>query len=186
MGVTLTAPALASLLNSCSPSKAPLSWQPKVFNEDQARVIGAVVDTILPKSDTPGALELMVDRFVDIMIDVGYSDEEKKTFSDDLDAFMEGCQQETGNSFDNSTPEEKAAQLSAQEKIAGNYVRTVWGSRTGDQEPLTFYRKLKGLIMSGYYTSEEIGKNVLSYDPIPGTQIGCIPLADVGNSWTEG
>ena len=63
---------------------------------------------------------------------------------------------------------------------------TVCGGNTREQEPLSFYRKLKGLILLGYYSSEDIGKNVFNYDPVPGKQLGCIPLADVGNSWTEG
>ena len=186
MGVTLSAPAITSILNSCSPSKAPLSWQPKVFNEEQARTIGAIADSILPKTDTPGALELMVDRFVDIMVDVGYASEEKATFIDELNVFIATSKKKYGNAFEDCSDEEKSEQLSAAEKSSGQYVGTVWGTNLAEQESLGFYRKLKGLILLGYYTSEEIGKNVLSYDPVPGKQLGCIPLSEVGNSWTEG
>ena len=184
MGITLTAPSLTAILNSCSGS-APLGWTPKVFSDDQARTIAGVVDTILPKTDTPGALELMVDRFVDTMIDVGYSNEDKASFLEELSSFMTSCEDAYGNSFENCSPEEKNDILSEQEK-SKKFVRTVWGQNVRGQEPVTFYRKLKGLIMLGYYTSEEVGKNIFSYDPVPGKQIGCVPLSEVGNSWTEG
>ena len=36
----------------------------------------------------------------------------------------------------------------------------------------------------GYYTSELVGETVLSYDPVPGSWESCIPLEDVGNSWS--
>ena len=186
MGVTLTGPSLTALLNSCSPSRASLDWTPKFFSVDQARAVAAIVDVILPKSDTAGALELGVDRFVDTMIDVGYKDDEKSVFKEELDTFLSECQKTNGNSFEDCLPEEKTALIADQEKNSVKYVRTVWGGNVKEQEPLNFYRKLKGLIMLGYYTSEEVGKNIFSYDPVPGTQIGCIPLADVGNSWTEG
>ncbi len=37
-----------------------------------------------------------------------------------------------------------------------------------------------------YFTSEEIGENVLSYDPIPGKYEPCKPLSEVGNKWSLG
>ena len=50
----------------------------------------------------------------------------------------------------------------------------------------TFFHQIKELTLLGYFTSEEIGKNVTHYDPIPGKYQGCIPLADVGNkAWTR-
>ncbi|MCK5677686.1 MAG: hypothetical protein KAH72_04355, partial [Flavobacteriaceae bacterium] len=36
----------------------------------------------------------------------------------------------------------------------------------------------------GYYTSEKVGEEVLSYDPVPGVFKGCIPLKEIGNSWS--
>ena len=36
----------------------------------------------------------------------------------------------------------------------------------------------------GDYTSEKVGKEVLNYDPVPGSYQACIPLEDIGNSWT--
>jgi hypothetical protein len=36
----------------------------------------------------------------------------------------------------------------------------------------------------GYYSSEQIGKEVLVFDPIPGGYKPCIPLSEVGNAWT--
>jgi hypothetical protein len=41
----------------------------------------------------------------------------------------------------------------------------------------------KQLIMLGYYASEQIGENVLSYLPVPGKYQACIPAEEVGNVW---
>ena len=43
---------------------------------------------------------------------------------------------------------------------------------------------MSGLTKQGFFTSKEIGTKVLIYDPIPGEYKGCIPLADVGGTWT--
>jgi hypothetical protein len=60
----------------------------------------------------------------------------------------------------------------------------VWGTGVGPQEPVGFYRDLKSAVLYAYFSSEEIGKNVLSYDPIPGEYRGCMPLSEVGNTWS--
>ena len=41
--------------------------------------------------------------------------------------------------------------------------------------PLGFYRQFKELAITGYFTSEPIGKQLLTYDPVPGAFHGCIP-----------
>lgn len=40
---------------------------------------------------------------------------------------------------------------------------------------------MRGMTIWGWKTSEEIGKNVLWYDPVPGQYKGCIPLSEAGN-----
>jgi len=37
-----------------------------------------------------------------------------------------------------------------------------------------------------YKTTEEIGENVLAYDPIPGVQLGCVSLKEAtgGKAWS--
>jgi hypothetical protein len=37
----------------------------------------------------------------------------------------------------------------------------------------------------GYFTSEEVGRKVLHYDPVPGRYDPCVPIGDVGSVvWT--
>ncbi len=56
-------------------------------------------------------------------------------------------------------------------------------SATFDKDAQLFYltSSIRGLTIWGWKTSEEIGKNVLWYDPVPGQQKGCIPLSEAGN-----
>ena len=186
IGITLTGPAISTILNSCSPSRAPLSWKPKVLTENQARTIGSIADTILPKTDIPGALDLKLDRFVDVMISIAYSSEDKNQFTTELDVFMKECQSQYGGDFQDCSDDQKSEIIQDIERKSNKTTSQVWGKNIAEVQPIPFYRKLKGLIITGYYTSEDIGKNVLSYDPVPGKQLGCIPLSEVGNSWTEG
>ena len=49
----------------------------------------------------------------------------------------------------------------------------------------SFFAKMKELTLTGYFTSEKVGKEVLNYDPIPGDYKGCRDIEEVGNvNWT--
>ncbi|WP_332910775.1 gluconate 2-dehydrogenase subunit 3 family protein [Algoriphagus boritolerans] len=58
------------------------------------------------------------------------------------------------------------------------------GDSSGPKRASRIYRSLKSTVLWAYFTSEGIGKNVLSYDPIPGEFKGCIPVSEVGNTWS--
>ena len=47
-----------------------------------------------------------------------------------------------------------------------------------------FLLTIRNLSLIGYFSSEKIGKEVLSFDPIPGPYKPCIPVSEVGNAWS--
>ena len=44
------------------------AWKPKILNPHQLRTVGVLSDLIIPKTDTPGAMDVHVDRFIDIVL----------------------------------------------------------------------------------------------------------------------
>ncbi len=182
-GTATVAPSLLSLLQSCK-EQSRLNWQPVFLSEDQARFISAFVDTILPKTETPGALDVKTDIFIDLVYAKVYDKKAQENVVAEIEKFNATCKERFGDVFADLSPEDKAAMLKAADAESGKFNGNVWGTAVGKQEPVGFYRSLKSMTLSGYFSSEEIGKNYLSYDPIPGEYLGCIPLSDVGNSWS--
>ncbi len=182
-GTAAVAPSLLSLLQSCK-EQSRLNWQPVFLSEDQARFISAFVDTILPKTETPGALDVKTDIFIDLVYAKVYDKKAQENVVAEIEKFNATCKERFGDVFADLSPEDKAAMLKAADAESGKFNGNVWGTAVGKQEPVGFYRSLKSMTLSGYFSSEEIGKNYLSYDPIPGEYLGCIPLSDVGNSWS--
>lgn len=182
-GSAVAVPSLLSLLQSCSQTPR-LNWTPIFLDENQASFISSFVDTILPKTETPGALEVKTDIFLDLVYGKTYSLEAQKKVKADIDQFNEDCKAKFGNVFAELSKEDKTACLKDQEANTATFNRGVWGTAVGAQEPVGFYRQLKSQALWGYFSSEEIGKNVLSYDPIPGEYLGCIPVAEVGKVWS--
>lgn len=183
LGASTLTPTLLSLLQSCR-QQPQLNWQPTILSMEQARFVTALVDMLLPKTDTPGALDLQVDRFIDLVICKVYNQEAQQSIMTQIDEFNARCKEKNGDLFANLNAEEQSNILREEESRAPKFNKGVWGTAVGEQAPVGIYRSLKSMALWGYFSSEAIGKNVLSYDPIPGAYLGCIPLEDVGNSWS--
>jgi len=184
-GAAIAIPSMLSLLQSCK-DESRLDWQPLFFTEDEAKTLSTLVDMILPRTDTPGALDVKADLFIDKVISKTYDEEGQKHMRSEIAAFNEDCKKNFGNVFIDLDESQRIEVLKAAEKSSGKFNPGVWGKTIGEQEPIGFYRSIKSMAIWAYFTSEEIGENVLSYDPVPGNFEACIPVSEVGNRWSLG
>lgn len=182
-GATIAMPSILSLLQSCK-NEPRLDWQPLFLTMDEAKTISKIVDMILPRTDTPGALDVNVDMFIDKVIAKTYDMEGQKNIRAEISGFNEDCNKNFGDVFNELSEDKRLAVLEAAEKSSGKFNPGVWGKTVGNQGPIGFYRSLKATAIWAYMTSEEIGENVLSYDPIPGNYEPCKPVSEVGNKWS--
>lgn len=182
-GSAVASPTLLSLLQSCKEQNR-VDWEPQFLSQDQAVFVSSFVDTILPRTETPGALDVKVDMFMDLMYAKAYDEKSQEYVVAEIEKFNSQCKEEFGDVFADLSPEDKTAMLKKVEAETAKFNPGVWGTAVGEQKPVAFYRQLKSMTLWAYFSSEEVGKNILSYDPIPGEYLGCIPLSDVGNTWS--
>jgi len=175
--------SLLSILQSCQ-SEPRSSWNPVFLNNDHTKLVSALVDTVLPKTDTPGGLDVKVDLFIDQVLGKIYNEEGQKAMVAQMTAFNEKCKAKFGKAFHEMDASQKQSLLQEEEKNSPKFNSGVWGTAVGKQEPVGFYRSIKSMMLWGYFSSEEIGKNVLNYDPIPGEYLGCVPLSEVGRNYS--
>ena len=182
-GVTIAMPTMISLLQSCK-TEPRLTWKPLFFTEDEAKTISKLVDMILPRTNTPGALDVKVDLFIDKVIAKTYDESGQENMRSEINKFNSDCESNFGDVFIKLNETDKIEVLKIAETTSGKFNPGVWGTTIGNQEPISFYRSIKSTAIWAYFTSEEIGENVLSYDPIPGDYDGCKPLSEIGNRWS--
>lgn len=182
-GSTIAAPSFLSLLQACK-QQDRLNWKPLFFSDDQAKLVGALIDTILPRTETPGGLDVKVDVFIDLLIDKTYSQEAKEQYAKELYNFNAACKNSHGKYFTALDQKQRVKVLEEEEKHPGKFSPSVWGTAVGSPDEVSFYRRFKSTALWAYFTSEEIGKNQLNYDPIPGEYSGCVPLDEVGRIWS--
>jgi len=183
-GYAVSASALSSLFTSCSNEKT-IDWKPVFFDNHQALTVAEITECILPKTSTPGAKDLKIDRFVDTMLKDLLTDEEQKDFIKGLESLDDACKEQQGKNFIECTPEQQKAFLLKLDKESKKLPPSVWGIRLSAPSPTPFYRRLKELTLLGYFTSKEIGEKVLGFDPLPGGFIACMPLTPGMKAWNE-
>jgi gluconate 2-dehydrogenase gamma chain len=178
MGGVVSAPAIMGILNGCK-AKPTIDWKPELLQGDEALIVTQVSDIIIPKTDTPGAKDVGVPRFIDIMLKDCYTKEEQDHFLSGLKAFDAGAQTEYGDPFLDLVPEKKI-----------EYVGKVHNAALQEQKEVQpapkrpFILMMKELTMLGYFTSEPGATQVLQYVAVPGAYHGCVPLAEAGNGKT--
>ncbi|WP_375324130.1 gluconate 2-dehydrogenase subunit 3 family protein [Flagellimonas sp. GZD32] len=176
-------PSLLSLLQSCK-NETRIDWEPQFLTLDEAAFVSKVVDMILPRTETPGALDVKVDMFLDKVYAQLYNEEGQNHVRNEIAKFNADCQKDYGDDFVNLSESDQINALQKAEETSGQFGSSVWGTTVGNPEPVGFYRSFKSAVLWGYFTSEEIGENVLNYDPIPGAYRGCLQLDEVGNKWS--
>lgn len=176
-------PSLLSLLQSCK-NETRIDWTPQFLTLDEATFVSKVVDMILPRTETPGALDVKVDMFIDKVYANLYNEEGQNHVRNEIAKFNADCQTDFGDDFVNLSETDQVKALQKEEETSGQFGSGVWGTTVGNPEPVGFYRSLKSTALWGYFTSEEIGENVLNYDPVPGAYHGCLSLDEVGNKWS--
>jgi hypothetical protein len=138
----------------------------------QAAIAGAVADRILPRTDTPGAADVGVPAFIDLLYGEYMTPAERKMLTDGLDNVDAAAKAAHGGSFTTLTADRQDALL-----------RSIARAEEGKDEG--FFRLIRSATILGYFTSEQVGRNVLHYDPVPGRYDACVPIDQVGRrNWT--
>lgn len=135
----------------------------KILNPAQRAVLEAASERIVPKTDTPGAIEAGVPDYIEMMLVDWFRAPERDTFIKGLDA------------LDAHSPGFAKAKPAAQDAAL---TALMTGKVTA--APADFWQSLRQMVLTGYYTSE-IGATVeRSYLPVPGEYDGHYPYAKVG------
>ena len=183
MGSGLAGTVFSGMLQGCQVDTG-LDWTPSFFEASEARWVGEFAEHLLPRTETPGARDVYVDRFLDQLIANGFTEQQQEAFRTGLDELESGFGEMHGKGLVDCTTAQRDQFFQLQEDEPMQPAHALWGSTVVAGKPPSFYRQLKGMCLFGYFSSETVGENVLSYDPVPGKFVGCVPLAEIGNAWS--
>jgi hypothetical protein len=166
-GSVLSASLLNSLLVGCKdvPSKYGGDYILQFFNEEDFLLVQSLMNTILPKTESPSATDVSVHQIMDTMIGTVYKPSERVAYKKRFLALKQFLKTST----------EK--QLVALQNLTES-------TNENDEIAKGALLDLKQQTIAYYLSTEKIAKNYLNYLPIPGQYKACISLDEVdGKAW---
>ena len=123
---------------------------PNGLTPAQRALVSGLADTIIPRTDTPGASDVGVVDWVNLIVAEYYADDVRAPFLEGLDAIETQVRTVRGKAFgdlDVAVQQEVVAALDAPAD-----------RRTPEARA---YSRLKSLVVHGYFTSERVQRDVL-------------------------
>lgn len=193
-GVFVVGPSALSLLQSCK-NEPEYDWQPVYLSASNGHALKQVLDTILPATDTPGASDLNIAQFIDSYMDTVAEPERAKEFNRSADAFARAFEKDFEKSQDDggkddydaivkkylkATPadKEKYMKRNTETQDAQNQEPEV--EMDSDAGAYAYLNNVRDMAIWAWKNSEEVGENVMWYDPVPGEYIPCGPVSELG------
>jgi hypothetical protein len=156
------------------PRTAQAAWEtvtaaphapPRALVDERSVLVSSLADAIIPRTDLPGATDVGVTAFIDVIVAEYYNDDERAVFLSGLDAIGARVTLTGATSLAEMTPEGRTTLLDSLDRPVDR------------QAPeARAWSRLKGLVIHGYFTSERVQKDVLKTVIMPGRFDGNAPM----------
>ena len=154
-----------ALLPYCTTSDPVAHYKNFDINLSEQQLITDIAETIIPKTNTPGAKDLNLYSFIAIMLDDCTKKEDQDAFFRGLKEFFNVPIKMFGYSFAECNPGEKEMTLVTFEK-----------KNTYSKDLMSFYGQLKGLTVFGYTQSKYFMTKEIVYELVPGRYNAYYPV----------
>ena len=193
-GIFVLGPSTLSLLQGCK-NEPEYDWEPAFLTASHGYALKKILNIILPATDTPGAADLNIPQFIDSYMDKVADEERRERFLRSADAFSRSFKKEfdkeqgEGNEEDfeqlikkylKATPAEKETYAKRNTETQDAQVQGSEVQIDDDAGAFAYLTSIRGVGIWAWKNSEEIGENVMWYDPIPGEYIPCGSTNELG------
>ena len=190
MGGTLSASALQAFERvytaghglAAGASNGATPTAPPTLNASQRATVSAVVNVMIPRTDTPGALDVGVPALIDLMLRDVYTQSDRDRYLTGLADLDTAATSATGQKFVALESKQQLALVRKFHDTALAEERQQRSAHAHLERP--FILMTKELTLLGFFTSEVGATQVLQYVAVPGSYHGCLPLEKAGNGKT--
>ena len=166
-GFAIITPSIFSMLQGCTGDS--VTWIPNYLTSDEKIFVTNLADIMIPKTATsPSATEVNVPQFIDKYIDEVLDTDDQEITRAAFVKVIAILRPDATADLGDTTSEQYKALLDDHMLLKGEIDQ----ERTADPEALLmttseFLNQLKWMIINAYKNSEEVGENILAYDPVP-------------------
>ena len=143
------------------------------FLPAEGDLIADIAETIIPRTSTPGAKDAGVPAFIQKVVADCYDNKERTDFMAGVQAVDDYSKANMmGKGFSALTPEQRITVLKVFEKEHHN-----------DKKAKPWWGTMKGLVVTGFFTSEIGCTQILRYEHVPGKYDGAYPYKKGDKTW---
>ena len=166
-GFAAITPSIFSMLQSCTSNTE--TWVPNYLTSDEKTIVTKLADIMIPKTaTTPSASEVNVPQFIDNYILEVLETKDQEITRAAFNKIITLLKRDTESNIDDVTLEQYKSLLDehmflSKEVDPEREANPVALSMTSSE----LLNQLKWMTIYGYKNSEEVGENILAYDPVP-------------------
>ena len=141
------------------------SFQNNYFKSShlQENLLAEIVETIIPKTNTPGAKELNVQQFIPKMVMDCYDKKAQAIYKNGFELVDKNAKNTFSKSFMECDGKQRTEILNKM-------------SKSENEDEKSFIQLVKGLTIKGYLSSEYVMTNLRIYEYAPARYHGCVPV----------
>jgi len=187
LSAAAVAPVLPEVTLLLKQAQTSAGYGLRTLTSHQNAIVVAMIDLLIPATDTPGAKAARVNEFMDVILTDWATAEESARFLAGLDDVDTQANALFGKSFLEASPTQQSAILQVlDDSVDWLHSRpshpAVSPDRDFNQLRGEFFRSFKLVTIHGYYTSEIGQTQELKREIIPGAFHGCAPVTSPKNA----
>lgn len=191
MTAIIAGPSLLQLLSTCEPdSEQP--WKAHFLNSNQVFIVDQLADLILPQTESIGAVDLVIPQFIDLVLKDVLDIKEQEKFTKGGLLFEQQFKKTFKKEASFGSKKEFETMLNQYFDLPENQQKSIFNlinkdiSTVYNQDKYYIYSYLiciRHYTLLGFYSSKEVGRTILNYQPVPGIFEPCVSLQSVGNNF---
>ena len=169
----LQQPAFAAALHA----RAKAATELRTLSTAQDAAVSCIAEMLLPQTDTVGATQVGVNRFIDLLLSESMLERERARFLEGLAAIDARSRSSYGAPIAAARREDQESLIRSLDEQLPPYPPTRAEQAILDQQPVSAergYELLKRLVVFAYFTSEPVAKGLINAPIIPGRYDGCV------------
>ncbi|MFT5633730.1 MAG: hypothetical protein ACI9SQ_001452 [Rubritalea sp.] len=144
------------------------------FRPAQQAQVAILAEAIIPKSDTPGAIEAGVPGWIEIIVKDCLDPIDQDIITEGLATIMKRCAKDYGNGLDKLSAEKQVAFLTAYDEETGAARNEL--IKAGKEPRKTFLQQFKELTKFCFVNSEIGATQAFNFTLVPGKWVPDMPL----------
>ncbi|MFT6863436.1 MAG: hypothetical protein ACJAVK_001997 [Akkermansiaceae bacterium] len=151
------------------------------FRPSQRAQVAMIAEAILPRTDTPGAIDAGVPGWIEVIVQDCLEREDQDIITDGISDLMRRCQEQHRQEIGQLTGEEQVAFLTKMHKETLSEKRKA--QKEGQRPRRTFLEQFKELTKFCYCSSEVGATEAFEFIFVPGKWVASMPLKPGQKAW---